>query len=55
VHRADNFTTFMCRLTRHLGASTSWNIKGLSRPVQVLLELYITKASYTMLMITVDE
>jgi hypothetical protein len=32
VHRADNLTTFMRRLSRNLGASTSWNTKGLSRP-----------------------
>jgi hypothetical protein len=30
---ADNLTTFMCRLSRNLGASTSWNPKGLLRPV----------------------
>jgi len=30
----DNLTTFMCRLSRNLGASTSWNSEGLSRPVQ---------------------
>jgi hypothetical protein len=30
---ADNLTTFMCRLSRNLGDSTSWNPKGLSRPV----------------------
>jgi hypothetical protein len=35
--RADNLTTFMCRLSRILGASTSWNPKGLSRPVMGLL------------------
>jgi hypothetical protein len=39
VRRADNLTTFMCRLTRNLGASTSWNPKGLSRPVMGLLYL----------------
>jgi hypothetical protein len=27
------FTTFMCRLSWNLGTSTSWNPKGLSRPV----------------------
>jgi hypothetical protein len=30
VRRADNLTTFMCRLSRNLGASTSWNPHGLS-------------------------
>jgi hypothetical protein len=37
VRRADNLTTFVCRLSRNLGASTSWNPKGLSRPVMGLL------------------
>jgi hypothetical protein len=41
MHRADNLTTFMCRLSRNLGASTSWNSQGLSRPVQEMLYLYI--------------
>jgi hypothetical protein len=39
VGRADNLITFMCRLSRNLGASTSWNPKGLSRPVMGLLYL----------------
>jgi hypothetical protein len=30
-------TTFMCRLSGNLGASTSWNPLGLSRPVTRLL------------------
>jgi hypothetical protein len=34
-------TTFMCRLSRNLGASTSWNPVGLSRPVTGLLYLYL--------------
>jgi hypothetical protein len=33
VRRADNLTTFMCRLSRNSWASTSWNPKGLCRPV----------------------
>ena len=37
VRTADNLTTFMCRLSWHLGASTSWNPQGLSRPVMGLL------------------
>ena len=40
VCRADNLTTFMCRLSWNLGASTSWNPQGLSRPVIQLLYLY---------------
>jgi len=39
VRRADNLTTFMCRLSSNLGASTSWNPQGLSRPVMGLLYL----------------
>ena len=41
VRRADNVTTFMCRLSWDLGASTSWNSQGLSRPVMGLLYLYL--------------
>jgi hypothetical protein len=41
VYRADNLTTFMCRLSWNLGASTSWNPRGLSRPVMGLLCLYL--------------
>ena len=37
--RADNLTTFMCRLSWNLGASTSWNPLGLSRPEMGLLYL----------------
>jgi hypothetical protein len=33
VRRADNLTTFMCRLSRNSGASTSRTPVGLSRPV----------------------
>jgi hypothetical protein len=39
VRRADNLTTFMCRLSTNLGASASWNPKGLSRPIMGLLYL----------------
>jgi len=41
VRRADNLTTFMCRLSWNLVASTSWNHLGLSRPVMGLL-FYLT-------------
>jgi hypothetical protein len=40
VRRADNLTTFVCRLSWNLRASTSWNPQGLSRPVMGLLYLY---------------
>jgi hypothetical protein len=42
VRMADNLTTFMCRLSWNLGASTSWNSQGLSRPVMGLLFLYLS-------------
>ena len=34
-------TTFMCGLSRNLGASTSWNPQDLPRPVIALLYLYL--------------
>jgi hypothetical protein len=40
VRRADNLTTFICRLSGNVGASTSWNPQGLSRPVMGLLYIY---------------
>ena len=40
VCRADKLTIFMCRLAWNLGASTSWNPQGLSRPVMGLLYLF---------------
>ena len=33
VRRADNLTTFIYRLSWNMGASTSWNPQGLSRPI----------------------
>jgi hypothetical protein len=39
VCRADNLFTFMCQLSWNMGASTSWNPLGLSRPVMGLLYL----------------
>ena len=39
MRRADNLTTFMCRLSWNLGASTSWNPQCLSKPVMGLLYL----------------
>ena len=38
--RADNLTTFVCRLSWNMGALTSWKSQGLSRPVIGLLYLY---------------
>jgi hypothetical protein len=35
----------MCCLSINLGASTSWNPKGLSRPVMGLLYLYVNITS----------
>jgi hypothetical protein len=40
VRRADNLATIMCRVSSNLGASTTWNPQGLSRPVMRLLYLY---------------
>ena len=40
VRRADNFTIFKSRLSWNLGASTSWNSQGLSRPVMGLFYLF---------------
>ena len=46
VRRADNLTTFICRLSWNLGASASWNHQGLSRPVTgSLLTINIPKSS----------
>ena len=42
MHRADNLTTFMCRLSWNLEATTSWNPHGLSRPVMGWLYLWST-------------
>ena len=39
LRRADNLTTFMCRLSWNVGASTSRNPQGLSRPVMGLIYL----------------
>ena len=37
VRRVHNLTTFVCRLSWNLGASTSWKPQGLSRPLMGLL------------------
>jgi len=42
VRTADNLTTFTCRLSWNLGASTPWNPQGLSRPVIGLLYLNVS-------------
>ena len=41
MRRTDNLTTFICRLSWNLGASTSWNLQGLSRTVMRLLYLLL--------------
>jgi hypothetical protein len=48
VRRADNLTTFMCRLSRNLGASASWNPKGLSGPVMGLLFFFFLWFLYSL-------
>jgi len=40
MREADSLTNFMCRLSRNLGETASWNSQGLSGPVQRLLYLY---------------
>jgi hypothetical protein len=47
VSGADNLSTFKCRLSRNLGASTSWNPKGLSRPVMGHLYLYLSFSAFS--------
>ena len=42
VRRADNTTTFMCRLSWNLEASASWNPQGLCRPVMGLVYLLLS-------------
>jgi len=44
VRRADNLTTFRCRLSWNLGTSTSWNPHGLSSPVMGFLYHYHPKS-----------
>jgi len=46
VRKADNLTTFMCQLSCNLGASNSWNTKGLSRPVIRFLYLFTWRPMY---------
>jgi hypothetical protein len=41
VYRADNLTTFMCRLSANLGPSTSWSLKSLSRDYYVSIWIII--------------
>jgi len=50
VRRVDNLITFRCRLSWNLGASTSWNPQGLSRPVMGLLYFinYFTSCRFTL-------
>jgi hypothetical protein len=46
VRRVDNLTTLMCRLSCNVGASTSWNPVGLSRPVMGLLTVVSSNVSH---------
>jgi hypothetical protein len=52
VRRANNLTTFMCRLSRNLGASTSLDPTGLSRPVMGLLAYMSYLALHTLQHVT---
>jgi hypothetical protein len=51
---ADNLTTFMCRLSWNLGASTFWNPQGLSRAVMGLLYLYLLLCVFQYQTLTTD-
>jgi hypothetical protein len=44
---ADNLTTFMCQMSGYLGALTSWNPQGLSRPVMGLLYVLLVASLCT--------
>jgi len=46
VSRVDNIITLICRVYWNVGASTSWNLQGLPRPVQALLYLYLVHISF---------
>jgi hypothetical protein len=46
VCRAD-LIIFMCRLSRNLGASTSWNAQGLPRPVTGIALPLLQKVEYS--------
>jgi hypothetical protein len=46
MRRADNLTTFMCRLSRNFGASNSWNPKGPPRPVSGNRYFYLFAAKW---------
>jgi hypothetical protein len=41
MRRGDDLNTFMCRVSRNLGASNSWNPQGLSRAVMGILYGYL--------------
>ena len=51
VRRADNLTTFMCRLSSNLGSLTSRNPRSLSSAVQGLFYLYLYQYLYLYLSI----
>ena len=49
MRRAENLTTFMCRLSSNLGASTSLNPLGLYRLAMELLYLHLENGYSTLL------
>ena len=50
MRTADNLTTLMCAdCLEILGASTSWNPKGLFKPVKGLIYLYLILVFYYVL------
>jgi len=52
VLTADNLTTSICRLSWNMGASTSWNPLGLSRPLMGLLYFFILNIFEEILVLT---
>ena len=46
MRRGDNLTNFLCRLSWNLGALSSWNPQGLSRPLIGLLYIYFFTSVY---------
>ena len=52
AHRADNLTAFLCQLSWNLGASSSWNPQGLSRPVMGMLYFFTKWTPLTLVLYT---
>jgi hypothetical protein len=48
VGRADNLTTFMCRLSWNLGDASTWNPQSLFRPVTGIASTFSLKVCYSL-------